>query len=80
MILTEKGRERAQRLDNSVSFRDVRDILCQVDRDVWPQVVVFLYLQKKYGVRKAQKMLETSYGVDPKTAKMLKEIIKKLVL
>jgi hypothetical protein len=63
-----------------VSFSDVRDILCQVDRDIWPKIVAFLYLRKKCGARKAQEVLENSYDVDPMTFKTLKEIVSKLAL
>jgi hypothetical protein len=78
MVLTEKGKERVQRLGNDVSFSDVRDILCQIDRDMWPKVVAFLYLRRKYGAPKAEEVLENSYGVDSKAFKTLREIASKL--
>jgi hypothetical protein len=80
MVLTERGKQKVKQLGNAVSFSDVRDILCQVDRDIWPKIVAFLYLRKKCGARKAQEVLENSYDVDPMTFKTLKEIVSKLAL
>lgn len=78
IVLTKKGKERAKRLGNEVNFSDLRDTLCQIDRDMWPKIVAFLYLRRKYGDPKAEEVFENSYDVDSGTLKTLKEIVSKL--
>ena len=78
MSLTLKGKERISQLSEEISFRDVRDVLSQVDKDLWPKLAVFLYLRHKYDIEQARRILRKGYNVDGRSLKILSSLISKL--
>lgn len=77
MSLTLKGKEKVRRVSD-VSFCDVRDLLCSVDRNLWPMLVAFLYLRRKFGAQQAEKILKEGYDIDEHSWKTLRALVNRL--
>lgn len=77
MLLTRRGRERVDKLNNDISFHDARDSLFQIDRRLWPKLAAYLYLRRSHNDEKAEKILKSSFDVDDRSWKILKAFINK---